>query len=314
MSRCSGVAAAIMICGSLALTGCSTWRCRGFLDSYDMPNTSPQAKYTLDSIEFLRLAVIGDKVNEVSPRLQWISQQDTMAGASYLVDIARETGFTNSPPSAVPVKIVIVPMPETKVGWETVVWPLCCTLGVFPAHFTESVPFDIIVLFGEDGAVAHANVGQIRMDHQLGLSRFDMDPPPPAPGAVGERRDDGTIGTGRGLRQERVRDVFVKVVAAAVMRAIAHREGANCERIPRPATEFGPIEFRKPSSDRENYAGLFATPPKITDNDKAADEERLRRAWESPRNSEERKLKGLVESGLMAKEDWAKKILAMPAK
>jgi hypothetical protein len=275
-----------------------------------MPNARPQASYTLESIEFLRLAAIDDKVNEVSPRLQWLSQQDTMAGASYLVDIARETGFTNSAPSAVAVKIVISPMPETKVGWETVAWPLCCTLGVFPAHFTETVPFDVIVLFGEDAAVAHANVGQIRMDHQMGLSRFDMDSPPPAPGAVGECRDDGTIGTGRGLRQERIRDVFVKVVAAAVMRAIAHREGANCERVPRSATEFGPVEFAKPSSDRDNYSGLFTTPPKL--NSKEADDKRLRRAWESPKNSEERKLKGLVESGLLSKEDWTKKILSMP--
>ena len=314
MSRLAGIAAAAMACGALAMTGCSTWRCRGFIDTYDMPVDRPLANYTLESIEFLDLvAATADQENEVSPRIQWISQQDAMAGASYLVDIARETGFTNASPDAVSVSIVISPMQETKVGWGTVMWPLCCTLGVFPAHFTESVPFDVIVLFGDDGSVAHANVGQMLMDHQAGFSRFDMDPPPPAQGAVGEWRDEGTIGTGRGLRQERVRDVFVKIVAAAVMRAVAHREGAKCERVPYPATEFGRVEFGKPSANRANYAGLSAKPPKLKlVDDKAANRERLRRAWDSPATSKEHSLKGMVESGFMTKEEWAKKILAMP--
>lgn len=307
--------AALVAACAIALAGCSTWRCRGFIDTYDMPVARPQANYALESIEFLRLAYSGDQVNEVSPRLQWISQQDTMAGASYLVDIARETGFTNAAADAVSVRIVISPMAESKVGWSTVAWPLCCTLGVFPAHFTELAPFDVIVIFGEDGAVAHANVGQIRVDHQMGLSRFDMDSPPPAPGAVGECRDDGTIGTGRGLRPERMREVFVKVVSAAVMRAIAHREGMKCERVQRPATEFGLVEFESPSADRADYAGLSATPPKLEikqEKGAASEQERLRSAWDSPRNAEERSLKDMVESGFMSREEWAKKILAMP--
>ena len=307
-------AAVVVIGGALALAGCSTWRCRGFINTYDMPTARPRANYVLESIEFLRLAAAGDQEDEVSPRLQWLSLQDKMDGASYLVDIARETGFTNATPDAVSVKIVISPMAESRVGWDTVAWPLCCTLGVFPAHFVESVPFDVIVLFGKDGAVAHANLGQIRMDHQVGLSRLDMDMPPPAPGAVGECRDDGTIGTGRGLRPVRIRDVFVKVVAAAVMRAIAHREGANCERVPRSATEFGLVEFGDPSPDRDNYAGLSAPPPKLKPADgEASDQERLRRAWDSPRSAEERSMKDMVESGFMSKEEWSKKILERPA-
>lgn len=314
MSLRDKAAAAVVIACAMAMAGCSTWRCRGFLDAYDMPTDRPRANYVLESIEFLRLAAVGDQVDETSPRLQWLSRQDAMAGASYLADISRETGFTNATSDAVSVKVVISPMAESKVGWDTVAWPLCCTLGVFPAHFAESVPFDVIVLFGKDGDVAHANLAQIRIDHQVGLSRFDMDAPPPAPGAVGECRDDGSIGTGRGLRPERMRDVFVKVVAAAVMRAVAHREGANCERVIRPATEFGLVEFGDPSRDRDNYTGLSAAPPKMKPAvAEVTDQERLRRAWDSPRNAEERSLKDMVESGFMSKDEWSKKILERPA-
>ena len=132
-----------------------------------------------------------------------------------------------------------------------------------------------------------------------------------------ELRDEGTIGTGSGIRPARLRSVFVSTVVAALKRAVAVREKSKCEQGPQAATEFGPVLFPKANeSERKNTPGYGGEstyvppapppppPPPAEDTSTV-----LRSAWDSPLGEEERKLKVMVESGFMSRQDWELKIL-----
>ena len=125
---------------------------------------------------------------------------------------------------------------------------------------------------------------------------------------MAEIRDDGTIGTGRGLRPQRLREVFVKTVSAAVLRAIAERERAVCDIVPQPATEFGAVSFPTPvQEEREMTPGWGAAPDYVKPKPKTL-EEFLKEAWEQPTEEETRKLKRLVELGMITRDEWNRRI------
>ena len=296
--------------------GCSTWRCRGFLDVNLMPKDRPRQSYVLDGIdgrglEFRHLSTNNVGQRALSPQLAWLSDQDALVGTTYLEDIALETGLTNALPNATKIRIGIVPMTENRLGRGTLAWPMCCTFGVFPAHLVDEISFDVIVQFISESprhVYTTAQVGQIRTDYQCGLSRLDMDNPPNATSAMAEIRDDGTIGTGRGLRPQRLREVFVKTVSAAVLRAIAERERAVCDIVPQPATEFGAVSFPTPvQEEREMTPGWGAAPDYVKPKPKTL-EEFLKEAWEQPTEEETRKLKRLVELGMITRDEWNRRI------
>jgi hypothetical protein len=304
-----------------ASSGCSTWRCRGFVDSCWKFDGPTKESYVIDTIEFVHLAGGNAERRELSPELAWLSSQDGLTGSTYLEDVSASAGLTNVTPASVPVQIKIIPINEQKSGWETAFWPLGCTLGMMPAHFVESVPFDVIVQFGGQSKSAYASVGMVRTDMQCGLSRYDMDAPPPASGAVCEIRDEGTVGTGKGLRVERLRQVFVSVLASAVRSAIAQREGLVCHKKPLPSTEFGSVVFPEPDlSERDRVEGFGAErveePVKVVRSNerspaKVVSDSFFRNAWENPSTETERKLKSMVESGFMSREEWRRRINAV---
>ena len=251
--------------------GCSTWRCRGFLDVNLMPKDRPRQSYVLDGIdgrglEFRHLSTNNVEQRALSPQLAWLSDQDALVGTTYLE---------------------------------------------FPAHLVDEISFDVIVQFISESprhVYTTAQVGQIRTDYQCGLSRLDMDNPPNATSAMAEIRDDGTIGTGRGLRPQRLREVFVKTVSAAVLRAIAERERAVCDIVPQPATEFGAVSFPTPvQEEREMTPGWGAAPDYVKPKPKTL-EEFLKEAWEQPTEEETRKLKRLVELGMITRDEWNRRI------
>lgn len=304
----SQVCVGVLLGGMLA--GCSTWRCRGFIDAREMPNVAFKHNYVLDSLEFRHLAD-NLEVRKASPLLALLSEQDALVETSYLSDISRELGMTNVVPGAVRIRLSVVPVSEVHEGRNTLAWPMCCTFGVFPAHLVDEVPFDAIVEFiskdesGKDFSYSTASVGLVRTDYQCGLSRLDMDAPPPCVSAVGENRDDGTIGTGRGLRSERFREVFVKTLSAVVKRAIASREGLACEQVPQSSTEFGPVVF--PTIDmveREQTPGWGVKPegeppPPPENFDQFRDQ-----SWNRPKSPGQVRLRKLVDSGFISKDQW----------
>ena len=297
------------------MMGCSTWRCRGFIDARRMPTTEYSGKYVLDAIEFRHLSTDNLEVRESAPLLAWLSEQDALVETTYLSDISRELGMTNLVPGAVHVRISVVPFPEVREGLKTIAWPMCCTLGIFPAHLVDQVPFDVIVQFtakDEDGreyVYSTASVGLVRRDYQCGLSRLDMDTPPSAPSAVGEIRDDGTIGTGRGLRSARFREIFVKTVAAAVRRAVATRERQECSQVPQSATEFGPVNFPSAElAERESTPGWGQRPEGAPPPPPENYEEFRERAWNKPKTKSQIRLKKLVDSGFLTQEGWEEQI------
>ena len=304
--RLSIVAAAIA-----AVSGCSTWRCRGFLDTSTMPNDRPKHDYVLDGIDggidFRHLAPNNVDERKRMPNLAWLSEQNALIATTYLDDISQELGLTNAVAGASRIRIGIVPIEENRRGLSSIAWPLCCTLGVFPAHLTDEISFDVIVQFIDKNpshVYATAQAAQVRIDSQFGLSRLDMDSPPNAVSAVAEIRDEGTIGTGRGLRPQRLREVFVKTVAAAVRRAIATRELADCEQTAQPSTEFGAVQFPAPvQAEREMTPGWGASRTYSPPVPKTL-EEYLTAAWNRPDTEEAKKLKRLVEIGMMNKDEW----------
>ena len=296
-------------------SGCSTWRCRGFLDEREMPAEKWQGNYVIDSIRFPKVDLSRDEDGTTLwPTLAWLAHQDGLVGTSYISDIGKELGLTNDVPGVVRVNIVVLPLAEERSGKKTVFWPMCGTFGVFPAHLTEQVPFDAVVQFvskdefGQDSNYATASLGLVRTDYQCGLSRLDMDEPPDAPAAVGEVRDEGTIGTGRNVRPERTRDIFVKTLAAAVRKAIARRESLNCMTVPQAATEFGPVPF--PAADvagRASVDGWGANPvPKARTAETL--EEFAQRAWSHPNTDVLKKLRRLVDMEMLTREDWKQQI------
>lgn len=299
----------------LAAAGCSTWRCRGFLDAREMPTKPFKGNYVLESIEFRHMAPDNLEAREASPQMAWLSEQDGLIGTSYLDDIGQELGMTNARPDSVRVRISIVPMPEVKSGRKTIAWPMCCTLGIFPAHLVDEIPFDAIVQFiskDEDGReypYANASVGLVRTDYQCGLSRLDMDAPPGAQSAVGEIRDDGTVGTGRELRAERLRGIFVKSLAAIVKRAVAERERLPCEQVPQSATEFGPVSFPASIADERTMTPGYGKKPEGEPPPAPMTLAEFKdRAWRNPKTPETERLKKLVQSGFITKAEWEKQI------
>lgn len=228
---------------SILFVGCSTWRCRGFIDVRDMPGASPAGSYKVERVEFEKPVCEQDQVNKLHSCYMWLKSQDGETAYTYDEEINRALGFTNLTADAISIKVTARSIPETLTGWSTIFWPLCGTLGVMPAHFIEDVPFAVDVRISGTNDLEREFVSMIRMDRQYGLSRYDMDSPPPAISAFGEARDDGTIGTGSEMRGERMRGVFIRTVSAVVLRAIADYENIKCERLRNPRTEFGPVDF-----------------------------------------------------------------------
>ena len=310
MGKTFRIACALL--SAAVLAGCSTWRCRGFLDANTTPGESPKHVYRIEGvdgggIDFRHLSSADVEERKKAPRLAWLSEQDTLVGTTYLDDIAQELGMTNAVPGATRIRIAVVPVEETRLGRSSLAWPMCCTLGVIPAHLVDEASFDVIVQFIEDNpshVYSTAQIGQVRVDYQCGLSRLDMDTPPLAVSATSEIRDDGTIGTGRGLRPQRLREVFVKTVAAAVRRAIAVREGEKFEQIAQPSTEFGPVQFASPIMDeRSNTPGWGASPQYVPPAPKTL-EDFLKECWNTPKSEEAKKLKRLVDIGMLSKDEW----------
>ena len=307
------LAAIIVVTASLC--GCTTWRCRGFIDVRDMPKETSSGGYRLESIdgypgiEFRNIATLDQK--DAFPHFDWLSQQDELIGTSFLADIVAEAGLTNSTSDAVGIRVSIVPISDERRGKKSFFWPMFCTLGVFPAHIVEELSFDVIVQFiskNPHHVYATASVGQIRTDYQIGLSRMDMDAPPDGESAMGELRDDGTIGTGRGLRERRYRDIFVKTVAGAIRRAIAEREKSVCEQIAQPATEYGAVAFPRPIvEEREKTSGWGNTPFHV-DKPPETLSDFLVEAWNKPKTEQTKQLKRLVELGMITKDDWRRRL------
>ena len=267
----AGVAAAAL------LSGCSTWRCRAFLDVRDITRDKPRGSYALKSIVFKGLdGMAREDAQKMYGRFLMLSEQDRFTYTTYLEDVAKACGCLSATGKGTPISVVLSPGEQCKTGWKTVGWPLCCTFGVMPAHFVDDVPVLVEVAFGDEPASAGIR-SLLRVDAQYGLSRYDMDAPPPAVGACGEARDDGTIGSGSALRDERCRSVFVRLIAAAVERAVSEREGLSFRRAPQPSTEFGAVEFRGfsyPFSGATERRGVmaaetFAAPP-VSDGEEGA--------------------------------------------
>lgn len=304
--RLSVVAAAI-----IAVSGCSTWRCRGFIDTNSMPSDRPKHDYLLEGIDggidFRHLAPNNVEERARMPNLAWLSEQNALIATTYLDDISQELGLTNAVAGASRIRIGIVPIEEKRLGRSSIAWPMCCTFGVFPGHLADEISFDVIVQFidrNPNHVYATAQVAQVKIDSQFGLSRLDMDSPPDAVSAVAEIRDEGTIGTGRGLRPQRLRDVFVKTVAAAVRRAIAERELADCEQTAQPSTEFGPVLFPAPiQAERVMTPGWGASRTYTHPVPKTL-EDYIAAAWHRPDTEEAKKLKRLVEIGIMNRDEW----------
>ena len=233
----------ILSATALVVSGCSTWRCRGFLNVNDMPTEAPSGAYRIAGVKFVEPSGVAKEVEKLYPRYLWLSSLDGKTVYTYQEEISRILGFTNALSSATPVSVTVHPIAQASSGWKTVGWPLCGTLGVMPAHFVEDVPAVVQVDVVGGRKLSRRLVSLVRMDRQYALTRYDMDSPPPNKSAFGERRDDGTIGTGSEMRDERMRAVFVNMVAAAILRAIAEYESAPCERVLKPATEFGPVDL-----------------------------------------------------------------------
>lgn len=302
---------------ALAVTGCSTWRCRGFLNTMEEPRSASRDDYVLTRVEFRKLAAREVSVRESAPWLAWASGQDALIGTSYLDDISKASGLTNVVADAVNVSVSIVPVAERKDGEWSIAWPLLCTLGVFPCHLEQVIPFDVIVRFDSKvksrpdippQSYATAVMGLIRVDRQYGLTRMDMDPPPAAQSASAEVRDDGTVGTGRELRSERMRNAFVETVADAINYAISVREGGARAQTAQPATEFGPIVFPFPDLDeREATPGWGMSPEVKVPNPKTV-EQFLDECWNHPKTEHEIMLKRAVDSGILKREDWERQM------
>lgn len=315
---------------AVAACGCSTWRCRGFINVREKPVARPSGNYSIESVKFVDLPTEPDQQKPYAQLIR-LSQQDSMPYVSYRDDLAKFIGFTNGLAGATALHIVIAPAPQVSAGWSTVFWPLCCTLGVMPAHFSDQVPFEVSVDFGS--AQSRPIQAMICADRQLGLSRYDMDMPPLVRGASAEMRDDGTVGTGSELRDIRQREVFIRTVADAVLQVIAEREKAEFEKVDTPNTEFGPVLFPKPIkaevkpvTPKVVSVKKGPTPEEIAREKerKAAAEAERRRveaepaakriadakedAFAYPRDAEEKKLKSLVLSGFLDKGAWWQKV------
>lgn len=308
-----------IVCVTLSvavLAGCSTWRCRGFLDVNAMPSESPKYVYRIEEIsggiDFRHLSLANVEEREKMPRLAWLSEQSALVGTTYIDDIAQELGMTNAVPGATRIRIAVVPVEERRLGRSTLAWPMCCSLGVIPAHLVDESSFDVIVQFIDENpshVYSTAQVGQVRVDYQCGLSRLDMDAPPLAVSTTSEIRDDGTIGTGRGLRPQRLREVFVKTVAAAVRCAIAEREGGKNEQIAQPSTEFGPVQFPSPIMDERNNTPGWGAPAQYVRPAPKTLDDFLAECWNQPQSAEAKKLRRLVDIGMISKDEWRRQVV-----
>lgn len=227
----------------VSTAGCSTWRCRGFVNSQSVPVERPKGDYYVGSLVFEGLRDINSDDAGKFERLMWLSQQSHLTQRSYEEDISRAMGYTNVSESAQSIQVHVLPCVESSEGWKTVFWPLTCTLGVMPAHFSSDLPFMVQVKFPDESVRRKPKEALVRIDMQRGLTPYDMDNPPPALGSAAEYRDDGTIGSGSELRDERLRDVFIKVIANVVLMEIADREGAKTREMGPQRTEFGRIYY-----------------------------------------------------------------------
>ena len=315
---------------AVAVCGCSTWRCRGFINVREKPVARPSGAYSIESVRFVDLPTDPEQQKPYAQLIR-LSRQDSMPYASYRDDLAKFIGFTNGVAGAAALHVVIAPAPQVSEGWRTVFWPLCGTFGVMPAHFSEQVPFEVSVDFGS--AMSRPIQAMVCADRQLGLSRYDMDMPPLVRGASAEMRDDGTVGTGSELRDIRQREVFIRTVADAVLQVIAEREKAEFEKVDTPNTEFGPVMFPAPIKAKVKPV----TPKVVTvkkgptseeiarekERQAAAEAERRRveaeqaarrladakdDAFAYPRDAEEKKLKSLALSGFLDKTAWWQKV------
>ena len=323
-------AAAVFGLVAVAMCGCSTWRCRGFINVQEKPVARPSGNYSIESVKFVDLPTDPDQQKSYA-QLVGLSRQDSSPYASYRDDLAKFIGFTNGVAGATALHVIIAPASQVSAGWSTVFWPLCGTLGVMPAHFSDQVPFEVSVDFGS--SLSRPIQAMVCADRQLGLSRYDMDMPPLVRGASAEMRDDGTVGTGSELRDIRQREVFIRTVADAVLQVIAEREKAEFVKVDTPNTEFGPVMFPepikakvKPVAPKVVSVKNGPTPEEIAKEKKrqaAAEAERRRveaeqaakriadakeDAFAYPRDAEEKKLKSLVLSGFLDKNAWWQKV------
>ena len=225
------------------VSGCSTWRCRGFVNSPVIPSERPKGEYRVGSIVFEELESLSAKDAKQYEHWIWLSRQSHLTRRSYEEDVSRAMGYTNVSSSAKIIELKVKPRVESFIGWKTVFWPLVCTAGVMPAHFTTDIPFLVEVKFADELKKSRPRDALVRIDVQRGLTLYDMDNPPPALGCAAECRDDGTIGSGSELREERLRDVFVNVLANAVLMEINSREGGKTREMGLQRTEFGYVQF-----------------------------------------------------------------------
>lgn len=229
----------LVLVASLALTGCSSWRYRGFVDEpMQVSATSAKNAYRLNSVVFEDLKMdmaVGD--NELTqalgnfvyaPYFRQLGNFDTRKGGSYVRDIAAEApGFLTTDSDATAIDVCLTPHREETRGFLSFLFPLTITLGIVPSNKSRDIPFDIRVSFPDTGAV-RTSAAVVRIDSRFALSPLGASVYPTMAGTEAcETMADYLVFDSR---NDLLRKAFVKTVASAVKRAIAEREGLGLER------------------------------------------------------------------------------------
>lgn len=238
---------ALVAMATAMMTGCSSWRYRGFLDEpHQVMAMSATKAYRIESVKFedfrLDMAVGDNAVTQwvankaYVPYFNQLADFDTRKGGSYVKDIAAEAkGFCCDAEDAIPVRVRLLPHPEETRGFLSFLFPLSITLGIVPSNKARDIPFDVEVSFPDTGKV-RTTAGVVRIDSRFALSPLGSNRFPVLSGTEACETMAGTLIFDS--RNDLLRLAFVKTIANAVKRAIAERENLAI-------SDHAPVEYEK---------------------------------------------------------------------